>query len=88
MKLLLDTHAFLWMSLDDPELSARAHELIADTDNELLISPASYWELAIKVSLGNYELTEPLDEFVNREIQQNGLTILPIEPLSSVGTRR
>lgn len=80
MKLLLDTHAFLWMSLDDPQLSRQAHDLIADTYNELLLSPASYWELAIKVSLGKYQLAEPLDEFVNREVQKNGVTILPIQP--------
>jgi PIN domain nuclease of toxin-antitoxin system len=41
MKLLLDTHTFLWMSLDESKLSAVAHELIADMQNELLLSPAS-----------------------------------------------
>ncbi|HVX61166.1 MAG TPA: type II toxin-antitoxin system VapC family toxin [Pirellulales bacterium] len=80
MKLILDTHVFLWMSLDDPRLSRQARDLIADSDNELLLSPASYWELAIKVSLGKYQLAEPLDEFVNREVEINGVTILPIQP--------
>lgn len=80
MRLLLDTHAFLWLSLDDPQLGRRAHDLIADTDNELVLSPASYWELAIKISLGKYRLGEPLDEFVNREVQKNGVTVLPIQP--------
>jgi PIN domain nuclease of toxin-antitoxin system len=80
VKLLLDTHAFLWMSLDAPQLSQRGRELIADTDNELLLSPASYWEIAIKIRLGNYELDEPLDEFVNREIERNVLTVVPIAP--------
>jgi PIN domain nuclease of toxin-antitoxin system len=47
MKLLLDTHTLLWLSLDDPQLSDTARELIADLDNELLLSPASYWEIAI-----------------------------------------
>lgn len=42
MKLLLDTHAFLWMSLDDPQLSGHAHDLMADTGDELFLSPASY----------------------------------------------
>ncbi len=80
MKLLLDTHAFLWMSLDSPQLSQRGRELIADTDNELALSPASYWEIAIKIRLCNYELDEPLDEFVNREIERNALTVVPIAP--------
>lgn len=80
MKMLLDTHTFLWMSLDDPRLSQRARELIADTENELLLSPASYWEIAIKISLGKYELDEPLDVFVNREVQRNAVEIVPVEP--------
>jgi len=49
---LLDTHAFLWFVLDDPKLSARAREAIADPDSRVLLSPASYWEIAIKISLG------------------------------------
>jgi PIN domain nuclease of toxin-antitoxin system len=80
VKVLLDTHAFLWMSLDAPQLSQRARDLIADMDNELLLSPASYWEIAIKISLGNYELDEPLDEFVNREVERNALDVVPIQP--------
>ena len=78
MKLLLDTHALLWMSLDDSQLSDKARELIADLDNQLWLSPASYWEIAIKISLGKYELNEPLDEFVNREVNNNDISILPI----------
>ncbi len=58
MRPLLDTHAFLWMSLDERRLSPHARGLIADTNNELLLSPASYWELAIKISRGKYHLTE------------------------------
>ena len=81
MKLLLDTHAFLWMSLDDPQLNRRVRDLVADMDNELLLSPASYWEIAIKISLGKYQLDESLDEFVNREVQKNGVTILPVQPI-------
>lgn len=78
MKLLLDTHALLWMSLDDSQLSDKARELIADLENELWLSPASYWEIAIKISLGKYELSEPLDQFVNREVSNNDISILPI----------
>ncbi len=52
MRLLLDTHALLWFALDDPQLSATARAAIADPTNAVLVSPASYWEIAIKVSLG------------------------------------
>ena len=71
MKLLLDTHTFLWMSLEDPQLSETAREHLADTVNGLYLSPASYWEIAIKISIGKYTLAEPLVEFVRREIDAN-----------------
>ena len=79
MKLLLDTHTFLWMSLDDPQLSQNARELLADTDNQLWLSPASYWEIGIKMSIDKYKLSESLDEFVDRELKINDISILPIE---------
>ncbi|MDA1017480.1 MAG: type II toxin-antitoxin system VapC family toxin [Planctomycetota bacterium] len=78
MKLLLDTHAFLWMSLDDPQLSKTARENLADTENDLFLSPASYWEIAIKISIGKYTLAEPLVEFVGREMDANELNVLPV----------
>ena len=52
MRLLLDTHAFLWFITNDAQLSATAKSHISDLSNEILISPASYWETAIKVSVG------------------------------------
>lgn len=78
MKLLLDTHALLWMSLDDSQLSDTARELIADLENELRLSPASYWESAIKISLQKYALSEPLDDFVSRELANNDISVLQI----------
>lgn len=78
MKLLLDTHAFLWMSLDDPQLSETARQHLADTENKLYLSPASYWEIAIKISISKYKLAEPLVEFIRREIDANDLNVLPV----------
>ena len=49
MRLLLDTHTLLWFALTDPQLSGTATSLIMDPDNEKLVSPASYWEIAIKI---------------------------------------
>lgn len=80
MKLLLDTHAFLWFILNDPLLSVSAAGLIADPNNEIEISPASYWEIAIKISIGKYSLGEPVADFFEREIAVNQFRILPIEP--------
>lgn len=52
MKLLLDTHAMYWYIEGSPDLSATARTLIQDASNNILISPASFWEMAIKISLG------------------------------------
>ena len=80
MRLLLDTHAFLWFITNDPKLSSSAQGLIADPNNEILVSPASYWETAIKVSIGKYPLTAPYESFITQGIDGNGFKILPIEP--------
>ncbi|MCI0461026.1 MAG: type II toxin-antitoxin system VapC family toxin [Gemmataceae bacterium] len=80
MRVLLDTHALLWFYLGDAQFSATARTAITDPRNSKLVSPASYWELAIKISLGKYVLTETYDEFVQHAIFDNGFVILPVEP--------
>lgn len=80
MKLLLDTHAFLWFITNDARLSGKAKALIADPANEIFVSPASYWEVAIKVSIGKYPLSAPYEAFITNGIDGNGFKILPIEP--------
>ena len=54
MRLLLDTHSLLWFALTDPQISSTATSLIMDPANEKLVSPASYWEIAIKISVNLY----------------------------------
>ena len=80
MRLLLDTHAFLWFVLNDPQLSAAARALISDPNNEVEVSPASLWEIAIKISIGKYSLSEPYQTFMEREIAANQMRLLAIEP--------
>jgi PIN domain nuclease of toxin-antitoxin system len=80
VRLLLDTHAFLWFLLDDRQLSASARALIEDPANAVAISPASYWEIAIKIGLKKYLLPEPYHVFMEREIANNNFCIVPIEP--------
>jgi PIN domain nuclease of toxin-antitoxin system len=80
VRLLLDTHAFLWFVLADPRLVRTALDRILDPAWEKLVSPASYWEIAIKISLGKYALNEPYEAFMQRGIFGNGFHILPIEP--------
>ena len=78
MRLLLDTHAFLWWIGDDPRLPAKARRLISRGRNEVFLSAASAWELAIKTALGRLRLAENLEEFVTRHIAVNGFHVLPV----------
>ena len=80
MKLLLDTHALMWFALSDEQLSGTATSLILDSANEKLVSPASYWEIAIKISVKKYALSKPYDLFMREAIDQNGFGYLHIRP--------
>ena len=55
MKVLLDTHALLWLLLEPAKLSRRARILLSDTDTEMLVSSATAWEIATKHRLGKLE---------------------------------
>lgn len=78
MRLLLDTHAFLWWVQGAPDLSSKARAAIADPENECLLSLASCWEMAIKLSLGKLELASTLDRFVPEQLAANQFQQLEI----------
>jgi PIN domain nuclease of toxin-antitoxin system len=78
MSLLLDTHALLWYVLEDTKLSRSAREHIDEEEGEVFVSPASLWEIAIKISLGDYKLDEPFEPFWQEMFPKCGLTMLPI----------
>ena len=59
MRLLLDTHAFLWWCADDPQLTEKERTAIRSGANEVFLSAASVWEMAIKQALGRLEIPEP-----------------------------
>jgi PIN domain nuclease of toxin-antitoxin system len=80
VRLLLDTHTLLWFALNDPRLSATATSLILDPAYEKLVSPASYWEIAIKISTKKYALALPYEDFFRGAINDNGFRVLAIEP--------
>jgi len=80
LRLLLDTHTLLWFALNDPQLSRTAASLIMDSANEKLVSPASYWEIAIKIGARKYALTRPYEIFMREAIDKNGFAYLHIEP--------
>jgi len=77
MKLLLDTHLLLWAAGQPSRLSAAARRLIGDPKNELLFSPASLWEVAIKRALGRNDFqADP--RLLRRGLLDNGYAELPI----------
>jgi len=79
MKILLDTHAFLWWITDDQKLSSRAREVISDAENELFFSAASGWEISIKVQLGRLKLPEEPERFIPEQLRLNFIRSLPIQ---------
>ena len=79
MRLLLDTHTLLWFALNDPSLSGTAMNLILDPAHEKFVSPASHWEIAIKISVGKYALALPFEDFFRAAIDDNGFRHLPVE---------
>ncbi len=79
MKLLLDTHVFLWWVSDAPELSEAARIAISDPGNTCFLSLASCWEMAIKSSIGKLKLKKPVERFVSEQMKKNGFTMLNIE---------
>jgi len=78
VRVLLDTHAFLWWVLEDPRLSPVARETITDPDVDVLVSPASAWEIAIKAADGRLELPEPALTYVPSRMRANAFHELPI----------
>ncbi len=79
MKALLDTHTFLWWISNDPQLSLRARQVIADSATDLFLSVASGWEIAIKSHLGKLRLPPDLQGFVAEQVRVNEIQVLPIE---------
>jgi PIN domain nuclease of toxin-antitoxin system len=85
VKLLLDTHAFLWWVEGTPALGRRARAAVANPDNEVFFSIASCWELAIKLSLGKLRLTQRLDRFIPEQLTVNGFSLFAVELRHVVG---
>jgi PIN domain nuclease of toxin-antitoxin system len=79
MRVLLDTHTFIWFIMDDPALGPQAAELIKNPDNEVLVSIAAAWEIAIKMSLNKLNMKAPFDQLFPAQLQHNNFSLLPIE---------
>lgn len=78
MRLLLDTHSLFWVTMDPSQLSSAAKTSLADEENNVYVSVASAWEIAIKVGIGKWpEARDLLLEF-EQHVDRSGFELLPI----------
>ncbi|MSS73629.1 MAG: type II toxin-antitoxin system VapC family toxin [Candidatus Latescibacteria bacterium] len=78
MKLLLDTHTFIWWDSEPAQLSSAALSACQDRTNTLILSVVSVWEMQIKSQLGKLRLSLPLSEIIRGQQQANHIEILPV----------
>ncbi len=78
MRLLIDTHVFLWWIGDDSRLSKKAREMISEADNQLYLSAASGWEIAIKAKLGKLQIDGDVTTFIIEQMHLNSIEQLPV----------
>lgn len=86
MRILLDTHCWLWMQVSPERFSEAALEVVRDRGNELYLSAASVWEIAIKHGLGRLPLPEPPSEYVPSRLESSGCLALPVEHRHALAT--
>jgi len=79
MRAILDTHTFLWWNMDDPQLSKAAREFIRDGKNEVFLSAASAWEIAIKCARGRLILPEVPGQYVADRMVTHHFRSLPVQ---------
>ena len=80
MKLILDTHVFIWWVTNPDKLSSRVFDELKNTHNDLFLSAVSIWEIVVKVRLGKLEIDGDLSEHVKGQVEQNGLLQLSLSP--------
>ena len=85
MRILLDTHIFLWMQTAPERLGADSLRLLEDGENDLYLSAASSWEISIKHALGRLALPLPPGEYVPSRMQTSGVLGLAIEHSHALG---
>ena len=79
MKVLLDTHTFIWWDSEPLRLSPQVLNMCQNPENLLLLSVASVWEMQIKLQLGKLKLVLPLSELVKGQQQINKIEILAVK---------
>jgi PIN domain nuclease of toxin-antitoxin system len=79
MRLLLDTHVFLWFISGDAHLPGAFRDAIRDPANEVYLSVASVWEVVIKHGLGKLPLPAPPEDYLPRQRERHRIASLPID---------
>lgn len=80
MRILLDTHAFIWFAEDDMQLDHSIKSFIEKPTNNIFLSIASIWEMAIKLQLDKLKVDKSISEIINL-VTLNGFDLLPILPV-------
>ncbi|TVQ19120.1 MAG: type II toxin-antitoxin system VapC family toxin [Spirochaetaceae bacterium] len=75
---LLDTHTFLWWSLEPDKLPGTVQRMLSDPAARVVFSVVSTWEAQIKAGLGKLEISDPLQAIVERELVRNRWEVLPV----------
>lgn len=88
MNLLLDTQPLLWFLIDDQRLKPAARELLADSRNDVFVSAASVWEIAIKVGCGKLTVPPDIATWLPAQLSTARLTPLPISAFHAAAVER
>jgi PIN domain nuclease of toxin-antitoxin system len=88
VRLLLDTCTFLWIVTDAPELSRRVRALFTDPANEVFLSTVSAWEIAVKQSLGRFDLPDQPERYVSSQREAHGIEPLALDEESALHLAR
>ena len=88
MKILLDTQCFLWFFAEPERLNSTALTAIEDPSNEIYLSSASAWEIAIKWKKGKLKLPEPPDKYIRKRLKKADINILPISLAHALGIQQ
>jgi PIN domain nuclease of toxin-antitoxin system len=80
LRCIVDSQALIWFFNNDPKLSSKAWSILSDAASILYVSPASLWEISIKLSTGKYIFAVTYEEFVQQAVYDNGFILLSIEP--------
>ena len=85
MRILVDTHTFIWAVSDPKRLSHKAKVLLEDPDNDAVLSVASIWEMAIKTSLGRLTIASSLADLLRDQISHRQFSVLSISAEHAIG---